>query len=72
MRSGTLYASITTMDYREQIEKIRQDYLRARISHETAKERVELLLVEMNKKGALVAKEFGKKYKKLTFGYVFR
>ena len=60
------------MDYRKQIEKIRQDYLRARISHETAKERVNILLVEMNKKGEAVAKKFGKRFNKLTFGYVFR
>ena len=60
------------MDYRQQIHAIKGEYLRGEISYEVAKERVNILLVEMNKKGAKIAKQFGKSYKKLTFGYVFR
>lgn len=37
-----------------------------------AKESVAPLLEEMNRKGAEIAKEHGRKFKKLTFGYVFR
>ncbi len=61
------------MDYRTQIEQIKGLYQHGDITIEQAEAMVEPLLVEMNKKGAAIAKEFGKKnYKKLTFGYVFR
>ena len=60
------------MDYREQIQAIKGEYIRNEITYEIAKERVNILLVEMNKKGSDIAKKFGKRYKKLTFGYVFR
>lgn len=60
------------MDYRAQIQAIRARFLRGEITFDEAKAEVEPLLAEMNKKGAAIAKKFGKKYKKLTFGYVFR
>ncbi len=60
------------MDYRGEILSIRSDYLRGKITLDEAKKLVEPLLVTMNEKGARIAKEFGKKYKKLTFNYVFR
>ena len=60
------------MNYRSQILKIRSDYLHGKITIDQAKELVQPLLDEMNKKGEVIAKEHGKRYKKLTFGYVFR
>lgn len=60
------------MDYREQIQTIRSDYLRGKISLDDAKGAVQPLLDVMNKKGEVVAKQHGKRFKKLTFGYVFR
>lgn len=60
------------LNYREQIEKIRAAYLNGRITLEEAQSYVEPMLKEMNIKGAKVAKKFGRKYKKLTFSYVFR
>lgn len=60
------------MDYRTKIEKIRIAYLKGDITLEQAESYVEALLKEMNRKGAKIAKKHGKKYKKLSFGYVFR
>lgn len=60
------------MDYRTQIQIIRGKYLRDEISYKEAKTQVESLLVPMNKKAEALAKEHGMKFKKLTFGYVFR
>lgn len=60
------------MDYREKIQFIRSQYLHDVINLSTAKKLVEPLLVQMNKKGESIAKKHGKKFKKLTFGYVFR
>lgn len=60
------------MDYRANIEAIRGAYQRGNITLEEAKKQVEPMLGAMNKKGEIIAKKFGKKHKKLTFGYVFR
>lgn len=60
------------MDYRAKIEKIRFRYLRAEITLDEAKALVQPLLIEMNKKGLVIAKEHGRKFRPLTFGYVFR
>jgi len=60
------------MDYRAKIEQIRHSFNRGELSYEQARAQVSVLLEEMNIKGAKIAKEFGKKYNKLTFGYVFR
>ena len=60
------------MENRLKIGQIKGRYLRDEITYEQAQAEVEPLLVEMNIKGAKIAKEFGKNYKKLTFGYVFR
>lgn len=60
------------MEYRAQIEKIRAAFLRGELTLEEAESYVQPILDEMNVKGAKVAKKFGKKYKKLTFSYVFR
>ncbi len=60
------------MDYRTKIEKIRAAYLKGDITLEQAESYVEAMLIEMNKKGAKVAKKLGRKYKKLTFSQVFR
>ena len=60
------------MEYREQILKIRSEYLRGRINLAEARSMVEPLLDEMNRKGEAIAKKFGKKFHKLSFAYVFR
>ncbi len=60
------------MEYRIKIEQIKAQYLQGKISYDEAKSQVEALLIPMNKKGAEIAKKYGKHYKKLTFGYVFR
>jgi hypothetical protein len=59
-------------DYRDKISKIRVSFMNGNITLEEAKDRVSPLLLEMNKIGAVIAKQFNKKYKKLTFSYVFR
>jgi hypothetical protein len=63
---------LSGMDYREKILQIRQEFLKGNITFDEAKIQVMPLLAEMNEKGEKIAKKFGKKYKKLTFGYVFR
>lgn len=60
------------MEYREKIQAIRAQYLKGEITYDDARADVEVLLKVMNLKGARIAKEFGKKYTPLTFGYVFR
>lgn len=60
------------MDYREKILLIRSEYLQGRIDLDTAKANVQPLLDTMNKRGEKISKQFGKKYRPLTFGYVFR
>lgn len=60
------------INYRAKIEAIRQTYLKGLINHDQAKDQVEALLPEMNEKGKVIAKKFGKRFTKLTFGYVFR
>lgn len=60
------------MDYRATIQAIRGTYLRGEITYEEAQDKVEPLLVEMNKKGAEISKASGRRFKPLTFGYVFR
>lgn len=60
------------MDYRGNIQAIRGQYLRGEIDLDQAKAKVEPLLKEMNEKAKAIAKEYGKSYKPLTFGYVFR
>lgn len=60
------------MDYRDKIEKIRMKYLKGQISLKMAEDDVRPLLREMNEKGTKIAKEHGKKFHKLTFGYIFR
>lgn len=59
-------------NYREKIEDIRHRFLRSEITHAEAKALVEPLLVEMNKRGAQISKEYGGGFKPLTFGYIFR
>lgn len=60
------------MEYRTEIGKIRGRFQRGEITIEQAEAEVKPLLEEMNAKGAKIAKEHGRSYKKLTFGYVFR
>lgn len=60
------------MEYRSKILSIRDDYLHGKINLDQAKELVKPLLDEMNAKGEKISKEHNKRFKPLTFGYVFR
>lgn len=60
------------MDYRAKILEIRSDYQHGKITLDEAKSAVQPLLDDMNVKGAAIAKKHGRKFNKLTFGYVFR
>jgi hypothetical protein len=60
------------MEYRTKILHIRAEFLKGKITFDEAKAQVLPLLVEMNEKGAKIARKFGRTYKKLTFGYIFR
>ncbi len=60
------------MNYRSKILKIRSEFLYGNITLDEAKAQVQPLLDEMNKKGEAIAKKYGRKFNKLTFGYVFR
>lgn len=60
------------MEYRTKILHIRAEFLKGNITFEEAKSKVLPLLTEMNEKGVKIAKKFGRTYKKLTFGYIFR
>ena len=71
-RLGFQLCYCRSVEYRQKILEIRSDFLRGKITYEQAKAKVLPFLEEMNIKGAKIAKKFGKKYKKLTFGYVFR
>lgn len=59
-------------NYREQIQEIRFKFLRAEITYEEAQTLVKPILEQINIKGAEVSKKYGGKFRKLTFGYVFR
>ena len=60
------------MEYRAKINQIRSQYLNGKITIEDAQTQVQPLLNEMNAKAKVIAKQFGKTHKKLTFSYVFR
>ena len=57
---------------RTQVQFIRSQYLRGEITLEQAKALVQPYLDDMNASGKRIAKQFGKKFKPLTFGYIFR
>ena len=59
-------------NYRAQIESIRSEFLHGHITLDEAKTKVEPILKEMNDRGEKLAKEFGMKFKKFTFSYIFR
>lgn len=54
------------------IQNIRGKYQNGDITLVEAKAEVQPLLDEMNASGKRIAKEYGKKFNPLTFGYVFR
>ena len=60
------------MDNRNKIQFIRSEYLQGRISLNEAKSNIEPILKVINETGEKIAKEHGKKWKKLTFNYIFR
>ena len=60
------------MENRAIIETIRGQYQNGQITLDQAKSLIQPILDEANKKGAVVAKRFGRRFYKLTFNYVFR
>lgn len=60
------------MQNRVKIEQIRARYLLGEITLDEAKTLVAPILADINTKGVVIAKQFGKKFYKMTFGYVFR
>ena len=66
------YANLNNMDYRAKIELIRSEYIHGKINLKTAEDAVKPLLEQMNIKGAEIARKHGKKFRPLTFGYIFR
>jgi len=61
-----------TMDYRRKILSIRMEYLKGTIDLDAAKARIQPLLDEMNVRGAIIAKQHGRKFTRFTFAYAFR
>ncbi len=59
-------------NHRPFILEVRRAFLRGDITLDEAKERLRPVLEDMNKRGEKIAKEFGKKFRKFTFGYIFR
>lgn len=57
---------------RFKIKAIKKDFLDRKITFEQAKEQVEVILVDMNEKGAKIAKKHGRRFYKFTFTSVFR
>lgn len=60
------------MENRAKIEFIRGQYQHGQISLDEAKLLVQPILDDINQKAAKIAKAYGKRFKKITFGYVFR
>lgn len=60
------------MEFRSNIQFIRSQYLKGVITLDDAKASIKPMLEIMNERGVKIAKEHGKKFSKLTFGYVFR
>lgn len=63
---------VYTLSMREQIQYIRSQYLQGEITLDEAKALVKPILADINKRAEAIAKENGFKFKRLTFGYVFR
>lgn len=60
------------MEIRAQVQMIRARYQHGEITLDQAQAEVQPYLDEMNASGKRIAKEFGKKFRPLTFGYIFR
>jgi hypothetical protein len=58
--------------YRTEISKIRAMLINGVINYDEAQELAKPIISEMNKKAAEIAKKFGKKPYKFTFGYLMR
>lgn len=60
------------IEYRNIIENIRQQMLRGEITVDEAKKLAQPTINKMNARGAEIAKKFGRKFNKLTWGYLAR
>lgn len=62
---------LTANDFRNKISEIKSKMVSG-ISYEQVKSEFEPYLEEMNKRMEAIAKQHGKKFKKLTFNYIMR
>lgn len=60
------------MENRSKIEAIRHRLNHDEITYEQAKVLMQPIINTMNVKGAKIAKEYGKKFRPFTFGYLMR
>ncbi len=54
------------------ILEIRRAFLRGDITLDEAKKRLRPVIDDMNERGEKIAKQYGRKFRKFTFGYLFR
>jgi len=62
----------TGQEFRDELSVIRREMLAGKLTVEEAKKVAQPIIDEMNARGAKVAKEFGRTFHKLTFGYIMR
>lgn len=60
------------MENRNRLKEIRFRLLMGEISYEEAKELAFPIINKMNQKAKIIAKQYGKKHKDFTFGYLMR
>jgi hypothetical protein len=61
-----------TVNYRANIEALRFQYLKGKITLDQFREQVNPMVKEMNEKGKIVANKYGMKFKPFTFEYLTR
>lgn len=59
------------MNLREKVNEIKFEMLNG-LTYEEAEEKMKPFLEKANQRGLEIAKEYGQKYKKLTFNYIMR
>lgn len=59
-------------DYRGIMAKIKAEMLAGKLTVDEAMIKAQPFINEMNQKAAKIAKEYGKKHKPFTFGYIMR
>lgn len=57
---------------RNELERIKANFLAGRITEDGARELAKPIIARMNEAGERIAKEYGMRFKKLTFAYLMR